>query len=263
VLLSAEAFLRSLKPFWGAALLMAIGSLVLTRSTTSQISALVAIIAFLAFRWSISLAANSETRAALLRLAVVTGAAPFLIACWFLTPLHDYALDAEAFSGRGELWAVLGKLIADRPMLGFGYQSVFQVGDAGPLVQRNLVEWIRHVPQSHNGVLDLLVSVGWVGSLIFVLAMFADPWRRLSALPPALRDAWQPLCAALMAYAATHSLMEGKVFAADSIEWIVLVLVLGLSLRLKGIAAMIGLVPVSPASAVPISALWPEAADQP
>jgi O-antigen ligase len=257
VLLSAEAFFRSRRWLWAAMLVLTAAALYLTRSSTSQISVVVALLMFFAIRGSNIIAASNATRALVLRATAVIAAVPLLIACWFLTPLHDQALDPEAFSGRGQLWDLIGRLIAERPLLGFGYQSVFQVGDAGPLVSRNLVEWMRHVPHSHNGVLDLLVTIGAVGSILFVWAMFVDPWRRLSNVPPALRDDWQPLFAALLSYAATHSLMEGKIFAADSIEWIILVLILGLSLRLKTIAAMI-----KPAPSQPITALWPDGADQ-
>ncbi len=259
VLLCAEAFLRSLKPAWAAALIASAAALFLTHSTTSEISVVVAMILYLLVKWSNTLAARDATRGLILRAGALTALVPALIASWFLTPLHDYALDPEAFSGRGQLWGVINGLIADRPLLGFGYQSVFQVGDAGPLVQRNLIEWIRHVPHSHNGVLDLVVTIGVIGSALFVWAMFADPWRRVASLPAALRDAWQPVCAGLLAYAATHSLMEGKIFSADSVEWVILVVVLGLAVRLQDLA---GQMPASGASRT-IKALWPEQVGQP
>lgn len=259
-LLAAEALYRTRRVFWAGGLLVALAALILSRSTTSQLSVLVGIFMFLALRWSNILAENNASRALMLRMASIIGTVAILTGAWFATPLHDMALDPEAFSGRGQLWSVIGQLIGQRPMLGFGYQSVFQVGDAGPLFTQNLVEWIRHVPHSHNGLLDLLVTLGAVGSLIFFGAMFVDPWRRIASLPAPLRNAWQPLIGALLGYAATHSLMEGKIFSADSVEWTILVIVLGLSMRLNGIAQML---PPETMARPPITALWPDPSDQP
>ena len=239
LVLAIEALVRERRLLTGGAgVAVAALALYLTGSRTSQVSALAAVVVLLAFLAANALTERNATRAVLLKAAVVAASLPLLVLAWFATDLQSYLLDPEAFTGRGQLWGLIGQLVAQRPWLGHGYESVFQVGGPNALSQLSSLEWIRHVPHSHNGLLDLLVTVGVVGLALYLWALVVDPWRRLARLPAALRETWQPLVAALMTYALTHSLMEGKMFSADSVEWAVLVLTLGISVRLAAIVRL-------------------------
>mgnify|MGYP001003732330 CR=1 FL=1 len=88
---------------------------------------------------------------------------------------------------------------------------------------------------SQETVLDVLAALGIIGLALYAWALFVDPWRRIGKLPDNLRDTWQPVIAALMSYAIIVSLMEGKTFSGDNIQWIVLVVILGISLRLTAV----------------------------
>ena len=97
-------------------------------------------------------------------------------------------------------------------------------------------------PERLEGVLrqalrrcDLLVTTGAVGAALYTWALFVDPWLRVARLPEAVRDAWQPVLAALLCFAFINSLMEGKSFSGDSVQWTILMVVLGVSLRLTAV----------------------------
>ena len=87
-------------------------------------------------------------------------------------------------TGRTRLWAMLLPVIANRPMLGYGY-SAFWSG----LKPEVLSLWIgagRLVPVADNGYLDLGLSLGAVGVCLF-LYLFIGAFRRAMQYAT-----WQP-----------------------------------------------------------------------
>lgn len=231
VVLQAEALLRERRLLSAVLLGLAVLVLVLTRSKTAGIAALLGISVLLGFRAATLLAGRSALRASLLRWSIATAGVTALLVGWF-GGLRDYVLDPNAFTSRGLQWRVVAQLIEQRPLVGHGYESVFQSGSESAMWPMSMLPWVRLAPHSHNGVLDLLVTVGAIGLVLFLWAMFIDPWRRVSRLPDRVRSAWEPVIAAMLFYTFVVSLMEGKTFSGDSAQWATLVLVLGISLRL-------------------------------
>jgi len=77
-------------------------------------------------------------------------------------------------TGRSYIWKVVVQLIAERPYFGWGYGSTLFIlpehsGD------------IRHTaPHAHNMVLQILITTGFAGLTLFMLALFIrlyDAWR--------------------------------------------------------------------------------------
>lgn len=215
-----------------AAVLVVAVALVLTRSKSSQAAALLGIVALVGVKGMIRLARGDPGSGVLLRAGVAAAAATALVLVWSATDLGDYLLDPDAFTGRGALWQAVATLARERPLLGHGYASVFQVGDDGPLAPLATSNWVRTVSQSHNGLLDLWVTLGVIGVVLALWALFVDPWRRVARLPAPIRDEWQPLLAGIMAFAFVQGLMEGGLMVAGGVKWATLTLLVGVTVRL-------------------------------
>ena len=82
------------------------------------------------------------------------------------------------FTGRTEIWTFVWDSVLQTPLLGVGYGSFWAVGDtSASLVRAN--EWVAQYSEGHNGYLDVLVTVGFVG-LCLTLAAFGETYRKLS-----------------------------------------------------------------------------------
>jgi O-antigen ligase len=85
----------------------------------------------------------------------------------------SYAIYGDpTFSGRTVIWYFVNQEIARRPLLGWGYQSFWQVGPDGP----SLVDtqgWVRQMPHGHNGYLDTMLEMGYVGFALLVIFIIA------------------------------------------------------------------------------------------
>lgn len=68
-------------------------------------------------------------------------------------------------TGRTEIWASLGRLSDKRPWLGYGYKAFWTPESVPASVVRAETHW--DVPSAHNGWLDLLIQLGWVGVILF------------------------------------------------------------------------------------------------
>jgi len=236
LVLAVDLFVRERRRLAGAAwIAIAIAFLVLTRSKTAQAASLLAIIVMLGFRGVDMLAGGDRARGVLLRLALVAAIVAAVAFVWFTADIAAKLADPEAFTGRGIIWHHVLALIAERPLIGHGYESVFQAGDASPLVQRAGLTGIGAVPHGHNGVLDLLVALGLVGALLYAWCFLVDPLRRFLALPSTLRRQWLPLVAAMICFALVESLMEGRMFSGETLVFILFAWLLGVSLCLERI----------------------------
>ena len=76
------------------------------------------------------------------------------------------------FTGRSVIWEFIKTEIAHRPLLGWGYQSFWLVGPDAPSIL-NAPGWVKDMPNAHNGYLDTMVELGYVGYALllgFVIA---------------------------------------------------------------------------------------------
>jgi O-antigen ligase len=124
-------------------------------------------------------------------------------------------------SGRLGLWVAVAFKIAQRPWLGYGFQSFWQ----GPYGESRsiwaLLGWT--VPYAHNGFLDLLLDLGLVGLVAFlvgyVLALIrARKYLLFSPMPP---EAVWPL--AFLLFTFLYNLTETCLIGRNGIFWVLLV----------------------------------------
>jgi O-antigen ligase len=92
----------------------------------------------------------------------VTVVGTAVIVMWLAPEMVFNALGKDpSLTGRTEIWAGVMRQSAKSPVTGYGY-AVFWTLDSAP------ANWIRKengwpVPTAHNGWLDILVQLGWVG----------------------------------------------------------------------------------------------------
>lgn len=76
-------------------------------------------------------------------------------------------------TGRTKTWTFLWDYAAAHPWLGSGFGSFF-IGEDGPLYQSG-DPFLMNIGNAHNSYLDMLVTLGWPGLVLAVLALLIVP----------------------------------------------------------------------------------------
>jgi exopolysaccharide production protein ExoQ len=99
-------------------------------------------------------------------------------------------------SGRTFIWDFVNIEIARKPLFGWGYQSFWLVGPDAPSVVDG-PGWVKGMPSAHNGYLDTMVDMGYVGLALLVIFILTTLYAigRLADREPA--RAWLLLSLAL------------------------------------------------------------------
>jgi exopolysaccharide production protein ExoQ len=151
-------------------LLIAAGLLFLSRSATAVVCGALSLAAIPVWR----LMRGKQRLVIYLLVAVTFSLGMYWILAFPEAIFHVLGRDAT-LTGRTRLWAMLLPVIANRPILGYGY-GAFWSG----LKPEVLSLWIgagRLVPVADNGYLDLGLSLGAVGVCLF-LYVFVGAFRR-------------------------------------------------------------------------------------
>lgn len=80
-------------------------------------------------------------------------------------------------TGRTDIWQSIIRLIQERPLLGYGYRSIW-LDPNGPPVSIKTDSGFRPV-ESHNGILELGLDLGIVGILLFSISFFGNFYKAL------------------------------------------------------------------------------------
>ncbi|MFT4078417.1 O-antigen ligase family protein [Rhodomicrobium lacus] len=176
--------------------------------------------------WLILLAAR-ETR---LQMPVILALGAALVTCLLLvvTVVLDMTvadalgtvLPDASFTGRDEIWAFSVEQWRTRWLLGFGYGSFWGVGFDAPNLQAS-PPFIHLLTQSHNGYLDLALTVGAVG-LAFMIAFL---WQVLVAVDR-LRvsdRAFFLFALSLLIFLLMHNVTESSLARGLAMPWIITV----------------------------------------
>ncbi len=71
-----------------------------------------------------------------------------------------------SLTGRTVLWAYVLTYIAQKPLLGWGYSVFWSNNNAAAVEISTILGWV--VPQAHNGVLEMLLNIGIIGTAFFI-----------------------------------------------------------------------------------------------
>ena len=134
-------------------------------------------------------------------------------------------------TGRTELWNAVLISISKRPWLGYGFSAFWEGMNGESESVLKAAGWMAGY--AHDGFLDLLLQLGFLGLVTFV-AGYLVLWRRaLAFLSRATGPAPLWLCA-FLAFMLLYNLTEGSsILAQNTIYWILY------------IAAAVNLIPVS------------------
>jgi O-antigen ligase len=209
-----------------ASMVVALGSVMLTRSATA-ISLAVAILA-LGVMYRALQSRDDLVKTALLVLLMVVCTAPLVsLVVTGESPLDTVArlyfdaVQKEAtLTGRNILWATILEHAWLSPWLGNGY-GAFWIGDSGPSVA--VVAGLNWLPvHSHNGYIDLFNDLGLVGLLVFSLVVAGHTLNILTIWRRGHTDAALLHLVVLVAVLG-YNLSETSVMNATHALWVLLI----------------------------------------
>jgi exopolysaccharide production protein ExoQ len=119
-------------------------------------------------------------------------------------------------SGRTIIWDFVNYEIGHRPLLGWGFQSFWQVGPDGPSVIEG-PGWVKALPSGHNGYLDVILDLGYVGFpflIIFIMATLHAIGRVADRDPT---RAWLVLSLAL--FVIITNMLESVWMRGQEVQW--------------------------------------------
>ncbi len=125
----------------------------------------------------------------------------------------DQLADPGGFTGRTQIWSALVRAYADRPYLGIGYGSFWDLGPQGPITAY-ATGWVTKVSQGHNGYLDMLAQVGAPGTLILLFAALVWPMQRLLG---GIDHPVRILGATMLFFCLGHNFTESSLFDRDAL----------------------------------------------
>ncbi|WP_085369116.1 O-antigen ligase [Leifsonia sp. NCR5] len=146
-------------------LVIAVGTLALTRSSTVIVAGLATAVVFAFALWMRRVAPDRRRPVYLTAAALVVVAAGLLIA--FASRIPALFGKSEDLTGRLDIWHSVIGLAQQRPVFGWGWVSYWApwVSPFKNLAERNGVTYL----QAHNAWLDVWLQLGIVGLVVFIL----------------------------------------------------------------------------------------------
>ncbi len=119
-------------------------------------------------------------------------------------------------TGRTELWGSIASMILERPLLGYGFSGFWEGASSEASVVESNIGWSPSY--SHNGYLEITLSLGFVGLLLFLWILRTGFRRALfyAENPESISDLW-PL--AFLVFFTIHNLAECSILWQNCLEW--------------------------------------------
>jgi exopolysaccharide production protein ExoQ len=125
-------------------------------------------------------------------------------------------------SGRTVIWDFVRYELGRRPLLGWGFQSFWQVGPDGPSIAE-APGWIKQMPSGHSGYWDVMLELGYIGYpflIIFIMATL-HALRRVADRDPT--RAWLLLSLAL--FVIITNMIESVWMRGQDMQWLLFLIV--------------------------------------
>jgi len=126
----------------------------------------------------------------------------------------------STFTGRTIIWYFTQSEIAQRPILGWGYQSFWLVPGSPSI---DAPGWVKMMPNSHNGYYDTMLEMGHVGLaflLVFIVATLDAIGRMADRSPARAR-----LVLSLALYFIFHNFLESLWMRGFEFLWVMFLFV--------------------------------------
>ncbi len=156
--------------------------------------------------------------------ALVAGLAGFIL----LWPEVFFELIGKdpSLTGRTDIWVALVDTIAARPWLGYGYGAFWNPVSEPAYWVRISVEWAA--PTAHNGWLDIALSVGVTGVVLFAISFGATLLR---AIRLGLQHRFAIFALGYLAQLGLFSFSESILLEQNSLVWVTYVALAALMAR--------------------------------
>jgi O-antigen ligase len=147
-------------------------------------------------------------------------------------------LPDPSFTGRDEIWRFALDHIAERPILGFGFQAFW--GTSELLSNWSYLEsWGYRASDAHNGFLNIAVMTGIVGLAISMIWIFAQPLLDQIRTPSDRIDpALNMLFIQIWLFGLCLSGFESDLFSGGSMLWFMMIVSI-IGLRYQATAALV------------------------
>lgn len=198
--------------------LCAYGSLLIASDSMTSI---VTVVAALCTVWTFrTLYTRSQIPALALGLFLVVGVGAAALIGIGAADVMGLLGRSSDLTGRTELWSTVYESILEKPLLGFGFSGFWKGASSSSDNVRGQIGWAP--TYSHNGYLEITLSLGLVGLLLVIwllLTLFKRSWRQAEEGDSAL-DSW-PL--AIFFFVVIHNITECTIAWQNCLEWSVCV----------------------------------------
>lgn len=168
--------------------IMAIATLCLAASGSATALLSVFLAALLASAYAVARRLDQPSRYFLFLVLALLAVAACVIGSTYVAPALEAMGKDTSLTGRAPMWRLADLAIAERPVLGYGYQAFWSDGSGYGWRIRSEINW--DTPNTHNGYREILLAFGVVGLVPFLILMAQTLLRgaRLDRMDP--RGGW-------------------------------------------------------------------------
>jgi exopolysaccharide production protein ExoQ len=141
--------------------------------------------------------------------------------------IADLMTDPNSFTGRVAIWQTVFAYLQDHWLLGAGYSSFWQIGEASPALSIAYESWVGMAAHSHNGYVEILVTTGVIGLFLAVAVFVILPVKQLLGSNTHDVDL-KSLLFALVFFVVFENLLENIFLDRDRPEWVIFLIVLAI-----------------------------------
>lgn len=174
IVFTLQWFEGSVQRRWGLVwIIIAAGTLILTRSATVTLAAAVVAVVTVFALWARRRPADARGPIYATALAILALGAVAAVASWsFILEVFG---KSEDLTGRFDIWHAVSSLIAERPLAGWGWVSYWApwVEPFDGLAERKGVVYL----QAHSAWLDVGMQLGVIGLIVFAAIVISTLWR--------------------------------------------------------------------------------------
>jgi len=211
---------KKISPIVLAVLALAISLLLLAKSTSSGVNFIVLFLTSASLR---SLWLRHEKIIPVVSVVLIGAIGVFTsITAASETLLGSVGKDAT-LTGRTQLWEAVKDKIQRQPWLGYGFDGFWQgINSEAADVWRTIGGW--PAPNAHNGVLDIVLSLGLIGISLIAISFLLNVIRSVSwiRLTRSQEGLWPML---FMTYVVMSNSTETSLLVQNNLDWVLYVAV--------------------------------------
>ena len=123
-----------------------------------------------------------------------------------------------SLSGRTDIWPPVIEAIGKRPWFGYGYDTFWLPDGTGSAYLTTLLEWSPY--HAHNGLLELSLDIGLVGTALFLVTLVIGLWRAIvfARRQSDISRLW-PIVA--MVYFIAGNITEANIAKFNGMNWVI------------------------------------------